>query len=169
MALTRKDKEQLLEAYKKDLQWAKNVVALKQYSIPVNEINSLRMDMFDAWWKFSTIKKRVFIKFASENWLEWWALEDMDWSVSLVYSYEDEFAPLKVISKYKKKWSKEKKNYWFEYLWWWFDNSWKDKDYVAELSSIPSKEELIWKLAYLLNYPLQSFAMAIDQITKKQD
>jgi ribosomal protein L10 len=36
------------------------------------------------------------------------------------------------------------------------------------LANLPSKEELVWKLLYLLKFPLQSLTWTLDQIAKKQ-
>lgn len=38
---------------------------------------------------------------------------------------------------------------------------------MTELANVPSKEELISKLCYLFNYPLQSFACVLSEIAKK--
>ncbi len=168
MALTRKDKEKLSDSYKKSLDWVKTVVVLKQFWIPVNEINKVRIDMVKNWWKFNIIKKRVFLKDVKASWFKWWELADLEGSVSVLMNYQEWYSPLKVIAKYKKQWEKEKKQFWFEYLWWWFDNEWKDKSFVADMANMPSKEELLWKFVYLLNYPLQSFVVALDQIAKKK-
>jgi ribosomal protein L10 len=46
---------------------------------------------------------------------------------------------------------------------------WNNGEYVTELANIPSREELLSKLAYLFNYPIQSFACVVDQIAKKQE
>lgn len=169
MALTRKDKEQLVNWYRSSVEKTKNIVVLKQHWVPVNEVNKIRKDMIECWWKFNVVKKRVFLRLLKEEWFSWCELNDLDWSVVVLYSYDDEFAPLKVASKYKKLWSKEKKSYSFEYVWWWFEKAWQDSKYVTELAWMPWKIELISKFAYLLNYPLQSFAYALDQISKKGD
>jgi len=38
---------------------------------------------------------------------------------------------------------------------------------VSELANVPTKEELLSKLCYLFNYPLQSFACVLSEIAKK--
>jgi hypothetical protein len=38
---------------------------------------------------------------------------------------------------------------------------------VEELANVPTKEELYSKLCYLFNYPLQSFAVVLNEIAKK--
>lgn len=169
MTLVRKDKEKLMKKYKETLKGAKNIVVLKQFGLPVNQINSVRMDIEETKWKLLVVKKRIFLNVVKESWYEGWDLEKMEDSIVILYSYEDEYSPLKVIAKYVKQWKKEEKKFWFEYLGWWFDNSWKEKDYVSDLASLPTKPELVWKFLFLLNYPLQWLAVALDQIAKKKE
>jgi len=40
---------------------------------------------------------------------------------------------------------------------------------VNELANVPTKEELLSKLCYLFNYPLQSFACVVSEVAKKND
>ncbi|MFZ5341744.1 MAG: hypothetical protein ACOZBL_04305 [Patescibacteria group bacterium] len=43
-------------------------------------------------------------------------MDNLEDSIIVLYSYEDEFSPLKVIAKYAKQWKKEERKYGFEYL-----------------------------------------------------
>ena len=49
----------------------------------------------------------------------------------------------------------------------WFGKKRESAEYVNELANVPSKDELLSKLAYLFNYPLTSFACVISEIAKK--
>jgi len=169
MALTRKDKEWLLDSYKANIKWAKNVVILKQSWIPVNSINQVRIAISNEWWKMQVVKKRIFMNNAKDSWLVGWDLGDIDGSAIVLYSYQDEFASLKVIAKFVKQWKKEDKKFGFEYLWGWYDNQWKDRNYVEALANLPSKAELVWKLLFLMNYPTTSFVRVLDQIREKKE
>ena len=84
-----------------------------------------------------------------------------------MYAHDDEFGPLKVINKYLKEFKKDNKKSEFSFLGGWFEKKWQGGEYVNELANVPSKEELISKLCYLFNYPLQSFAVALSEIAKK--
>lgn len=169
MALTRKEKVHLLEAYKKNLESSKNVIAMRQQSIPVNEINTVRSQMAEVNGKMLVVKKRIFLNVLKEAGYEWWELKDLDGSVVVVYSYDDEFAPLKAVSTVKKGWKKSKSKFDIEYLWGWFWNEWKWAEYVTQLAEMPSKEELVGKFMYMINYPIQSFAQVLDQIRQKKE
>jgi ribosomal protein L10 len=77
---------------------------------------------------------------------------------------------MKVVNKYAKEFAADKENNAsVKFLGWWYDKKWHNAEYVNELANIPSREELLSKLAYLFNYPLQSVACVIDQIAKKAE
>jgi len=48
MALTKERKKDLIEEYKKLLSDAKNIVVMKQSAIPVDEINQVRMTVYES-------------------------------------------------------------------------------------------------------------------------
>lgn len=169
MAISRQKKEELIKDYVKDLQNADNLVVVKQSAISVDDSTKIRKWVLWAWWKFNIIRKRLFLKALKEAWYQDIKLEDLDGSVVALYAKWDEYWPLKVINKFIKDFKKSKKKSSFDFLWWWFEKKWFDGEYVFELANIPSKEELISKLAYLFNYPLQSFAWVLDQISKKME
>ncbi len=167
MALTRKQKEELVKNYETDIKSYKNIVLLKQYWISVNEINDLRTYVYNNGWKLCVIKKRIFLFTASNGWLDEVSHDSLDGSVIALFFGEDDFSPLKWIAKSISNWKKEKKNCSLDYLWGWFDCEWKDASYVQEIANLPSKDELIWKFAFLIKYPVHSFVVAVDQISKK--
>lgn len=168
MALTKKDKIKLSSGYVTWLQQASNVIVLKMFWVPVNAINSLRMELEAMWASLQVVKKRVFLRSIEEAWFQWGTLDELQGSVITLYTTGDQYGPLKHIAKTLKAWKKEELAYGFDYLWGWYDKSWKDANYVRALAELPSAQELMWKFAYLMNYPLQSFAMVLSEVAKKQ-
>lgn len=168
MALTRKEKKKLLDSYKELLEKSKNVVVMKQDSIPVNEINKVRMDVVDNWWKLQVVKKRLFLMALKESGYEQVDLNKLEGSVIVLYSLDDEFKPLKALHKIIKWWKKNKAPYKLEYLGGFYDKQWKDADYVKDIAELPTKEELIGKFAFLIKFPVQAFAMNLKQIAEKK-
>lgn len=168
MAITKAIKAKLMDDYKRNEEWAINIVALKQFAIPVNEINKVRIELAKVDCKINVVKKRIF--WAQMKEFGYWnvELDILEGSIVALYSYWDAFAWLKVVEKFRKEWGKWKAKYEVNYIWWWFEKEWKDAEYVNNLATLPSKEELVWKLLYLMNYPLQSFVMALDQIGQKK-
>ena len=163
-------KIELAKRYLESVKGAKNAVILQHEGISVNDINSLRMDITDQEGNLEVVKKRVFLK--SVEWsFEGLTLDQVPGAIIVLYSHneDDQHAPLKVISKVKKAWKKQKKECTIDYVWAWYDGEWKGSEYVAELADLPSKEELIGKFLFLLNHPVSSFARVLNAIAEKQE
>ncbi len=169
MALTRKEKGKVIDEYKKLLQDAKNVIVMEQSSIPVNDVVNLRKWAAVGGGKLKVVKKRLFLRALEESGYENVAREDLSWSVMVLFSLDDEYAPLKSVAKQIKSWQKEGKEFGLKFLGWWYEKAWKDAQFVDTIASMPTKDELLGQFAYLLNYPLQSFAYALDQIAKQKE
>ena len=168
MPLLKEDKKKLAKQYVANIEWATNAVVLSYKGIPVNEMNAVRMDIADAHGKLQSVKKRVLAKWVEKT-LEGLHIDDIDDSLMLLYSNneEDQHAPLKVIHKHTKAWKKDKLEFGFDYVGGWYDKLWQSADYIKELAALPSKEELLGKLAFLLNYPITSFARGLQAIADK--
>jgi len=168
MPLLKEWKKQLAKKYVASVESAKNVVVLKQFGIPVNEMNAVRMDISEAQGRLEIVKKRVFLK-GVETSYDGLTLDQMDGQIAILYSdnEEDEYAPLKVIAKHAKVWKKAKAEFTFDYVGGWYDKIWKDASHVSELANLPTKEELVGKFLFLLNYPITSFARGLQAIADK--
>ncbi len=167
MALTKKRKLELATEYKQYIKDAKNIVIIKQSGIPVNEINNVRMDLHEKDWLYKVVKKRVLLKWLEETDLEAVELTTLDGSVAILCAFGDEYEPLKVLANHNKEYKKKKKEFGFDYIGWWFEGKRHDSGFVSELATLPSKEELIAKLLYMIQYPIQWLAASLDQIAQK--
>ncbi len=167
MAITKDKKKQILAKYTEDLKGSTNAVIIKQTGIPVTLANKIRIELKNADGNMSIIKKRIFLRALKDAGLEEVHVDALEWSVFALYSHENEFGPLKVINKYVKEFKKENKKSEFSFIGWWFEKKWQSGEYVDELANVPTKEELLSKLCYLFNYPLQSFACVINEVAKK--
>lgn len=169
MAITKEKKHELVKQYVQDLQEAKNLVVFKQSGLAVSTDTEVRREVREGEWKYNVVRKRLFLRALKEAWYPEVTLDQLPWSAVAVYAKWDEYAPLKVINKYKKEFDKDKDlDTSFEFLGGWFDKEWKDASYVTELANIPSREELLSKLVWLFNYPVQSLTSVLDQIAKKK-
>jgi large subunit ribosomal protein L10 len=168
MAISREKKEVLLKQYIQDLENAKNVVILEQKAISVPTATSVRKEVVCAEGKYNVVRKRLFMKALEQAGYENVAIDQLEGSVVVLYANGDEYAPLKTVNKFAKEFAKEKSESSFKFLGAWYDKKWNDGAYVTELANVPSKEELLSKLAYLFNYPLQHFAATLDQVAKSK-
>ena len=172
MALLKDDKKNLAQEYVKMMEEGKNVVVIKHSGIPVNEINDMRMWVNEIDGTMKIVKKRVLLK-GLEGKYEGLSLDMLEGSsIALLTSSneDDEHAPLKAINKLNKKWKKEKEEFGIEFVWGWYEWAvWKDSEFVTELANLPSKEELIGKLLFMLNHPVSSFARVLKAIADEQE
>lgn len=168
MTISKEKKVELVKQYAQDLKNAKNVVVLQQSGVPVTGATQMRKGVLEADGKFNVIRKNLFVLALKEAGYQEVAESDLEGSVVVLYANEDEYAPMKVVNKYAKEFEKDKGlKASLKFLGGWYDKQWHNGEYVTELANIPSREELLSKLAYLFNYPLQSVACVIDQIAKK--
>ena len=168
MAISKEKKQQLIEQYVSDLKAANNVVIIQQSGISVNKSTEVRKGVLGVDGKFNVVRKRLFMRALEEAGYESVAIDQLEGPVVVLYANTDEYGPLKVVNKFAKEFEKEKSESSFKFLGAWYDKKWSDGAYVTDLANIPSKEELLSKLSYLFNYPLQSFACVVDQVAKKQ-
>ncbi len=168
MAITKQKKHDLVAEYAKEIAKAKNVVIVKQSGLSVNDGNELRKNLATANGKFSIVRKRLFLRSIEQAGLEVVKHDDLDGAIVALYAMEDEYAPMKEIQKFIKAGKKTEKKYSIEYVGGRFDKQWKDGEYVKTLATLPTKEELVAKLLFLLKHPVQKFVGTLDAIAKKQ-
>ena len=157
MPLIKSDKIKLAKEYQEMVSDYSNVVVLSYDSIPVNEINKLRQEVGAVGWEYKVVKKRVLAKSLQDAGYELESVDKLEGSIA-VLMYNEDIAPLKQIDTFLKSWKKDKQKYMISYAGGWFDKSWEEGEYVKVLSTLPGKEELISKLLFMLNYPIQGFA-----------
>ncbi len=168
MAITRAKKKELVEQYAAGLKSATNAVVLQQNGITVGNATKVRKTVKAADGSYTVVRKRLFMRAAKEAGLPEVVINDLPGSIVLVTANGDnEFGPIKAVNAVLKELKKEDKWASYAYLWGWFDKVWHDGNYVSELANLPSKEELISKLLFLLKYPMQSLASVVDQVAKK--
>jgi large subunit ribosomal protein L10 len=169
MAISKELKKQLIEQYVTDLSAASNAIVVQQTAIPVTTATQVRKDIKSAQGKYVVVRKRLLLRAIKEAGLPEVSMEDVPGSVILITAEdaENEYGPLKAVNTALKELKKKNEGAVYTFLGWWFEKVWKDGNYVNELANIPSKEELISKLMFMLKYPMQSLASVVDQIAKK--
>ncbi len=168
MAITREKKKQLVEQYAAGLKVATNAVVLQQNGITVGNATKVRKTVKAADGSYTVVRKRLFMRAAKEAGLPEVVINDLPGSIVLITANGDnEFGPIKAVNAVLKELKKEGKWASYAYLWGWFDKVWHDGNFVSDIANLPTKEELISKLLFLLKYPMQSLASVVDQVAKK--
>lgn len=169
MAISKSKKKSLIEQYVSDLGAASNAVIVQQSGVWVTTATAVRKTIKAANGRYVVVRKRLFLRAIKEAGLPEVSMDDVPGSILLITanSNEDAFGPLKAVNKALKELKKADAWSSYTFLGWRFEKVWKDGSYVNELANVPSKEELISKLMFLLKYPMQSLASVADQIAKK--
>ncbi|GHW02576.1 50S ribosomal protein L10 [candidate division SR1 bacterium] len=168
MAISKDQKKKLIDQYVSDLNAAKNVVIVQQNAVPVNTAVAVRKEVVGSDGKVNVVRKRLFMRALEQAGYETVGIDQLEGPIIALYANGDEYEPLKAVNKFAKEFVKAKVDSSFKFLGAWYDKKWQDGTYVTELANVPSREELLSKLAYLFNYPLQSFACVINEVAKKQ-
>jgi large subunit ribosomal protein L10 len=178
MALTKKEKIQLVAEYEDLIKNADNIVVLSYEAIPVSVAVELRKEFKVNDSTYKVVKKKVFARALEQTWHEV-NFEEYKLPMSVLFLKGDGISALKVVEKHLKEWKKEKLPYKLSYIGGYFEGKWQGADYVKTLASLPSKEELIGKFLYMVKYPIQWFVTVnsnllswfvrvLDQIKEKK-
>ncbi len=167
MAITKDKKKALLKEYVADLKNSGSTYVINQNAIPVEVATQIRKEIKTSDAKINVVRKRIFLKAVEEAGFEGVDLSSLEGAVVAIFAKSEDFSPLKVISKYNKEFKVKSPASSFGFLGGWDDTKWKDAAYVTELANVPSKDELISKFLWLLQYPVQSFACVLNEAAKK--
>lgn len=154
--------------YSNILGTAVNAVVLSQVGLSVNDINSLRKGLKKVNGQIMIVKKRLLLKSLPSTDVEAIEHSQLPGSLVLLISKDEvsPFAPLKAVNDFVKEGKKDGLKFKVNYVWGWIERVWKPTEYVTELANLPSKEELISKLLYLMKHPAGSFARVINEVAK---
>lgn len=166
MAISKEKKVELLQEYSDAIAATNGVVVVQQSWVSVNDMTGIRKNLLATGAKFIVVRKRLFLRAVKEAGLQDVGIGDLEWAIVVLFNGEDDMSPLKVINAAAKILKKDK-TWSLKFLWAWYDKDWKDGEYISELANIPAREELLSKLVYLLNYPVQSFAATLNAIVEK--
>ncbi len=171
MALTREQKVWVLQEYIdliKNTKWFWLVV---QRWVWVNDMNTLRKQLHSTEWFAIIVRKRLFLMALDKAWIKWAEVWTIEWVCVFVWTNSDaDSAAFSEVNNMNKMFKKEKKkDSSYKYLWWVYDSERKTGDYVQELATLPSKEELVGKFLFLLKYPIQSLTSVFDKIREKKE
>lgn len=158
MALTKQQKQTLIQQYADMLASGKDVILVEQKGLPVGAVVSFKKELATTAAQSRVVKKRLILQTAEKNGKDAVDLGILSGSLVAMSLDPEDYAPLKAIIKMNKLFKKEGQKYEYSFLGGWYGNAWKDAAYVSELANIPSKEELIGKFLYLLKYPIQATA-----------
>ena len=160
MAKTRKQKEKEINDLIDKLKRAKIAVLTGYQGLTVFEMQELRSKLKELEADYKVAKNsllKIALKKAGLN-LD---ISEFKVPLALAFSYEDEVSAPKEVYEFSKS-SKA-----LEILSGIMDEKLVSKDTIIKLATLPSKEELLSEIVYMLNYPLSGLVNVLQGNTRK--
>jgi len=155
------NKKQTVEEIKEKLGKAKSVVFVSFVGTNVENDTKLRATVRESQNDYKVYKNTLLLRALTELGVEG-VEEYLHGSTSVAIDYKDEVGIAKVISEA----AKENENLKIKFGI--VDGKVVSDAYVKQLASIPSKEELYAKLAFLLKAPMQKLAVGLKAVADKK-
>jgi large subunit ribosomal protein L10 len=151
MALTKEQKQEILDSLITQIKEAKTVVFANYQGLSVKDLGDLRGEMREKGVKFKVAKKTLMKIAAKECGFGDLPNEILEGPVGAAFGMEDEISAAKVIATFGKK------NKDLELRGALFEGRVLSVKETKELAMLPGKEELLAKFVYLLKSPIQGF------------
>lgn len=154
MAKSKEQKQEILNALADKIERAKSVVFTQFDALGVKDNEVLRNKLRENGSEYMVAKKTLLdIAFRDQN-VENLKIKDFEGRVAAVFGYDDEVAPAKVVSDFRKEGEKEDN---VNFVGGILEGKFLAADQVEALSKIPSKQELYAKMVGSLNAPVSGF------------
>lgn len=158
MAKTKKQKQEIVGSLKDKLLKSKSVVFTKFEGLGVKENEDLRQSLKKSGSEYMVAKKTL-LDIAFKE-FEGVSPKSFDGKVAAIFGYEDEVAPAKTVSNFKKDLSDEEKDK-INFIGGILEGKFITQEEVDNLSKLPSREELYAKIVGSINAPVSGFVNAL--------
>ncbi len=156
---SKKRKQDEVEFLKKELSEAQNLVVVKFQGLSVAKDTELRRRIREADSKYRVVKNTL-VKLAAEGTPAAELSETFEGSTAIAYNTGDPVTLAKALSDYAKD------NPVFEFKAGMVEGRAVAISTLAEIAALPSHDELIAQLMYLINAPAQRTAIAINAVAR---
>lgn len=161
MALNKNQKSELIEKYSNILDKAKTFVYVKFKGLTVKDTEALRKKLFAEGISYNVVKKTLWNRAVDTKNISGDKPEIGE--EMAVIAGEDLLAGARIANDF----SKEHKGI-FSIIGGIFDGEFKNDKAMLEIATIPSREVLLSKIAFLLKSPMQRLAIGINEVAKKK-
>ncbi|HEY4478211.1 MAG TPA: 50S ribosomal protein L10 [Candidatus Paceibacterota bacterium] len=158
--LTKAKKEEIVSGLSKGVSGAKSLVIVNFHGLTVANESQLRKNLREQGVTYKvarkTLIKRALDGKATGN------MPELPGEVAIVYG-TDAIAPAREVYNFEK----EHKGV-MQILGGIFDGKFVDGVFMTEIATIPSREVLLSKIAFLLKSPIQRLAIAVNEVAKSK-
>ncbi len=155
-------KIEMIKGLEQAMAESKSLVFVNFHGIKVHDETVLRRDLRNQGVLYK-VSRKTLLKRAFGGIVEG-VMPELSGEVAIAYSKEDQMAPAREIFNF----GKTHKGV-LNILGGVFDGKFVDGAYMIELATIPSREVLLSKIAFLLNSPMQRLAIAVNEVAKTKN
>ena len=157
-----KEKQESVAKLSEKVKEAKAVILVEYRGITVEQVTKMRAELKAANSEYKVVKNNIIKRALNEN-----SISDLDahleGPVAVVFGNEDYLAPSKILYNFSKE------NEFFKIKAGIIDGKVVDAEEIITLAKLPSREELIAKLAGVLLANISKLAVALDQVKVKKE
>ncbi len=147
MAKSRQQKEATVAALEEKFKNSKAVVFTNFDGLSVSEADEMRQALRDAGVEYMVAKRTLIGLALKKAELQDVSIDELTGGIGVAFGIDDEITPAKTLATFGKKSEALK------LVGGIFEGKYIDAAQVAQLAAMPSKEELLVKLMWLINYP----------------
>ena len=151
MAKTKEQKQETVKNLEDQLSKMKSLVFIDYYGLKVNEINQLRRLLKQKACQYLVTKKTLLKLALKKMGLDKIDLDQISGGVGLVFGFESEVAPAKLVANFAKEHEQLKIQGGI------FEKEFVKAEMVENLSKLPSKTELITQIMGTIKAPVNNF------------
>lgn len=156
MALTKKQKQEIIDDLKEMLSRQKAIILVGITGLKVKDISQLRKKLKAIDGNLKVVKKTLIELAFKESKLEF-DKDKFKEEIALVWGFKDEILPAKTVYQFSRE--NEKLKILGGYL----EGNFKEAEEIITLAQIPTREELIAKLIFATRFPLFGFYDALQR------
>jgi large subunit ribosomal protein L10 len=156
--ITKSKKENMIKGLQDAVDSSKSIVFVNFHGLKVGDETLLRQDLRKNGVNYK-VSRKTLLKRALDGKAEG-EIPSLDGEVALVYG-EDAIAPAREVFNFQKTYKVPLK-----ILGGIYDGKFVDGAYMTEIATIPSREVLLSKIAFLLKSPMQRLAIAVNEVAK---
>lgn len=160
MPLSRESKESLVESYQGGVATAPNVFLVKYQGITVPQVTDLRTRVRESGGHYEVVKNRIVLRVIDGSALEG-LKEHFEGPTAVAYNEDDPVALAKVLTDFAKEVPA------IEFKAGLVDGQVVEAEEVKQIATLPSREELIAKLLFLLQSPITGFVRVLAALPRE--
>ena len=155
MALTKAQKQKIIEDLKEKIAKQKAMILVDFTGLKVKDLSNLRKKLKAADNELKIAKKTFLLLALKEKKLEM-AAEELKGEIAIVFGYKDELSPAKIVYQF----SQENPN--LKILGGFLENKFREAEEIIALAQLPSREELLAKLVGSISAPISNFVNVLQ-------